>query len=40
MDTIRTRSRGRARRDALALAETLACYWLTIFPLVRRELHR
>lgn len=40
MDTIRTRARGRALRDAVALAETLGCYWLTIFPLVRRELRR
>lgn len=40
MHTIRTRSRGRALSDAIALAETFACYWLTIFPLVRRELHR
>ena len=40
MDTIRTRSRGRAVGDALAMAETLGCYWLTIFPLARRELRR
>ncbi|MBS1869857.1 MAG: DUF2600 family protein [Actinobacteria bacterium] len=40
MDAIRTRSRGRTLRDALALVETLACYWLTIFPLARRELRR
>ncbi|HKG39036.1 MAG TPA: DUF2600 family protein [Conexibacter sp.] len=40
MDTNRTRSRGRAALEALALAETLGCYWLTIFPLARRELHR
>jgi tetraprenyl-beta-curcumene synthase len=39
MNAIRTR-RGRMLRDALALAETLACYWLTIFPLARRELRR
>lgn len=38
MDTLRTR--GRAFGDALALTETLACYWLTIFPTARRELHR
>ena len=40
MDTIRTRPRGRAVGDALALAGTLGCYWLTIFPLARRELRR
>jgi tetraprenyl-beta-curcumene synthase len=40
MDSIRTRSRGRAVGDALAMAETLGCYWLTIFPLARRELRR
>ncbi|HEV7772861.1 MAG TPA: DUF2600 family protein [Conexibacter sp.] len=40
MDTIRTRSRGRALGDALVLAATLGCYWLTIFPLARRELRR
>jgi tetraprenyl-beta-curcumene synthase len=40
MDTIRTRSRGRATGEALALAETLGGYWLTILPLARRELHR
>jgi tetraprenyl-beta-curcumene synthase len=34
------RARGRALSDVLALAETLACYWLTIFPLAQRELHR
>jgi len=38
MDTIRIRSRRRSRRDALALVETLGCYWLTVFPLARREL--
>jgi tetraprenyl-beta-curcumene synthase len=43
MDTIRTRGRasrpcGRAARDALALVETLGSYWLTVFPLARREL--
>lgn len=31
---------GRALIDALTLTRTLACYWLTIFPLARRELHR
>lgn len=35
-----TRTRRRALSDATALAETLACYWLTIFPLARRELRR
>lgn len=40
MDTTRTRSRGRALADALALAATLGCYWLTIFPLARHELQR
>jgi len=40
MDTIRTRPRGRALSDALALTETFACYWLTIFPVARRELRR
>lgn len=38
MDTIRTRSRGRAASDALALVEMLGCYWVTVFPLARREL--
>jgi tetraprenyl-beta-curcumene synthase len=42
MDTIRTRGRarpsGRTVRDALALIETLGCYWLTVFPVARREL--
>ncbi|HEU4723356.1 MAG TPA: hypothetical protein VFS59_18490, partial [Gemmatimonadaceae bacterium] len=38
METIRQRLRGRAVRDALALAETLGCYWLTVFPRARREL--
>jgi tetraprenyl-beta-curcumene synthase len=37
MDRIRTR--GRAVRDALALIETIGGYWLTVFPLARRELH-
>jgi len=40
MNTTRTRSRGRAVGDALSLAATLGCYWLTIFPLARRELRR
>jgi tetraprenyl-beta-curcumene synthase len=45
MDTIRTSGRvprpcGRTMGDALALTETLGWYWLTIFPLVRRELRR
>jgi tetraprenyl-beta-curcumene synthase len=38
MDTIRTCGRGRGVRDALALIETLGGYWLTVFPLARREL--
>jgi tetraprenyl-beta-curcumene synthase len=38
MDPICRRSRRRELTDALALVETLACYWLTIFPLARREL--
>jgi len=42
MDTIRTRWRGRPSgrgvRDALSLVGTLGCYWLTVFPLARREL--
>lgn len=40
MHTTRTRARGRPLRDALALAAVLASYWLTIFPLARRELRR
>lgn len=40
MDSVRTRSRGRAVGDALAMAETLGGYWLTIFPFARRELER
>jgi len=39
MDTTRTGSR-RSVFDALALAATLASYWLTIFPVARRELGR
>jgi tetraprenyl-beta-curcumene synthase len=40
MNPIRARARRRALSDALAIVETLACYWLTIFPVARRELHR
>jgi tetraprenyl-beta-curcumene synthase len=40
MNASRTRSRGRAVCDAFALAETLGSYWLTVFPLARRELRR